>query len=61
MTYTKDQFDKGDSRRITLTKSELDIEPKRTGPREEEARRLADGETEAERREPTAEELRTGG
>ena len=61
MAYNKDQFEPGDSRRVTLTRSELDIEPRRTGPREEEARRLANGELDAERREPTAEELRTGG
>ena len=61
MSTDKNQYEPGDSRRVTLTKSELDIEPRRTGPREEEARRLANGELDADRREPTAEELRTGG
>ncbi|ABC64413.1 hypothetical protein [Erythrobacter litoralis] len=61
MTRDKNQYEPGDSRRVTLTKSDLDIEPTRTGPLEDEARELADDRQTAKRREPTAEELRTGG
>ena len=67
MTIRENQYEPGDSRRVTLTTSTLAIEPDRTGPREDEARAMADpgdgGEDrqDAPRRPATAEELRTGG
>lgn len=61
MSHHKDQYEPGDSRRVTLTESDLAIEPERTGPREDEARPDHEERRTAIQREPTAEELRKGG
>lgn len=35
------KYEKGDSRRVTLTTSDLEIEPRRTGPQEDAVREAA--------------------